>query len=283
MNWLTNFVRPRIQRLVGQKQDMPDNLWQTCPGCGQMLFHRDLGENLHVCHHCGHHLRLDAMQRLAMLFDDGQFSRIEPPKVGADPLRFRDRKRYTDKLKDARDKTGEDDAVIVAHGRLGGHPAVCAVFDFRFLGGSMGMAAGEGLVAAARLAVMQQATLIAIPASGGARMQEGILSLMQMPRTIVAVQQVKERGLPFIVLMTDPTTGGVLASFAMLGDVILAEPGATIGFTGKRVIQETIRQELPDDFQSSEYLLEHGMVDMVVPRKALRDTLARLAGLLTRS
>jgi len=282
MSWLTNFVLPKIRAVV-TKKEVPDNLWDKCPRCGQMLFHRELEANLFVCHACAFHMRLDPQRRLAMLFDDGEFTRIELPKTIADPLRFRDRKRYADRLKEAHAKAAAgSDAIVVAHGTIGGVATVVAAFDFAFMGGSMGIAVGEGLLAAARLAVLQEAALVAIPASGGARMQEGILSLMQMPRSILAVEEVKAAGLPYIVLLTDPTTGGVSASFAMLGDVTLAEPEAVIGFAGARVIEETIREKLPEGFQRSEYLLEHGMVDLVVPRKELRQTLARIVGLLRR-
>jgi acetyl-CoA carboxylase carboxyl transferase subunit beta len=225
-------------------------------------------------------MRLPAKRRLEMLFDDGAYARIELPRTIQDPLRFRDRKRYTDRLKEARDRTQEQDAIIVAHGTIGGTRVVVAIFNFDFQGGSMGIAVGEGFLAAAKLAVLQQAPLIAIPASGGARMQEGILSLMQLPRTVIAVQEVKEAGLPFFVVLADPTTGGVSASFAMLGDIAIAEPGAVIGFAGARVIEETIREKLPPGFQKSEYLLEHGLLDMVVHRHQLRDQLARLLKLL---
>jgi acetyl-CoA carboxylase carboxyl transferase subunit beta len=218
-----------------------------------------------------------------MLFDDGRYLRIELPRTVVDPLKFRDRKRYAERLKEAQAKSGGSrDALVVAHGQIGGVPAVIAVFDFDFMGGSMGIAVGEGLLSAARLAVLQEAALVVVPSSGGARMQEGILSLMQMPRSTLAVEMVKEAKLPYIVLLTDPTTGGVSASFAMLGDITLAEPGALIGFTGARVIEETIREKLPEGFQRAEYLLEHGMVDMVVPRRELRDTVVRIIGLLRR-
>ncbi len=279
MNWLTNFVRPKIRALV-RKTDVPENLWDKCPQCAKMIFHRDLEANLRVCPHCGHHMRLSAKRRLETLYDDGEYARIELPKMAADPLRFRDRKRYSDRLKDAREKTGEQDAIIVAHGKLGGLPAVIAVFDFEFLGGSMGIAVGEAIVVAAKLAALQQAPLVVVPASGGARMQEGILSLMQLPRTVIAADEVKEAGLPFIVLLTDPTTGGVSASFAMLGDIAIAEPGAVIGFAGARVIEETIREKLPPGFQRSEYLRDHGMVDLVVARHKLRETLVRIVRML---
>jgi acetyl-CoA carboxylase carboxyl transferase subunit beta len=280
MNWITNYVRPKLQALV-RKAEVPDNLWDKCPACERMIFHRDLEANHRVCTHCGHHLRLPAKRRLEMLFDDGAYTRIELPKTIQDPLKFRDRKRYTDRLKEAREKTHEQDAIIVAHGPLGGIRIVAAVFDFEFQGGSMGIAVGEAFLAAAQLAVLQQAPLIAVPASGGARMQEGILSLMQLPRTVIAVQQVREAGLPFIVVLADPTTGGVSASFAMLGDIAIAEPGAVIGFAGARVIEETIREQLPPGFQKAEYLLEHGQVDMVVHRHKLREQLARILRLLT--
>lgn len=281
MNWLTNFVRPKIQSLMSSKKDVPDNLWHKCPSCEAMIFHRDLEENLHVCQHCGHHMRLGPEKRLKMLLDPG-YQVIELPKVLVDPLKFRDQKRYTDRLKEAQAKTGRQDAIMVAHGTIHGQPAVIAAFDFGFMGGSMGMAVGEALIAAARLAVLQQAPLIAIPASGGARMQEAILSLMQMPRTTIAVEMVKEAGLPYIVILTDPTTGGVTASFAMLGDIHIAEPGAVIGFAGARVIESTIRETLPEGFQRSEYLMEHGMVDMVVHRKDLKTSLWRVVDLLRR-
>lgn len=279
MNWLTNYVRPKLQALVRPKE-VPDNLWHKCPSCGHMIFHRDLEKALNVCQHCGHHLRLGVKKRLEMLFDDGAYTRIELPKVADDPLKFKDSKRYTDRLKDTRSKTGEQDAIVVAHGKMGGMGVVVAAFNFDFQGGSMGVAVGEGIVAAAELAVLQDAPLIAIPASGGARMQEGILSLMQMARTTVAVDKVKEKRLPYIVLLTDPTTGGVSASFAMLGDIAIAEPGCVIGFAGARVIETTIREKLPEGFQKAEYLLDHGMVDMVVPRKELRATLTRVLSLL---
>ena len=279
MNWLTNFVRPKIRALV-RKEDVPENLWNKCPACEEMIFHRELAANLYVCTHCGHHLRISAEQRLKMTMDDGEYQRIELPETIVDPLKFRDRKRYTDRLKEAHNLTDTEDALVVAHGKLGGIGVVMAVFDFRFLGGSMGIAVGEGFIAAARLAVLQKAPLLVFPSSGGARMQEGVLSLMQMPRTTIAVDEVKEAGLPYIVVLTDPTTGGVTASFAMLGDIAIGEPGAIIGFAGARVIGDTIREKLPEGFQRAEFLLDHGMIDMVVPRKELRDTLIRILGLL---
>ena len=279
MNWLSNLVRPKF-RTKDQAKEVPDNMWIKCPGCGSMLFHKDLEANLNVCTSCGHHLRISVAQRLEMMFDDGAFTRAELPQVAVDPLKFKDTKRYTERLKAAQSKTGEHDAIVVAHGRIGGNPAVLAVFNFDFMGGSMGTAVGEALVEAARLAVVQKAAFIVVPASGGARMQEGMLSLMQMPRSVIAVEQVKDAGLPYIVVLTDPTTGGVSASFAMLGDIQIAEPGAKIGFAGARVIEETIRAQLPEGFQRAEYLMEHGMLDAVVPRAKLRETLGRMLGLL---
>jgi len=279
MSWISNFVRPKIRALVSKK-DVPDNLWQKCPACETMLFHRDLETNMNVCQHCGHHLKIGVMQRLEMLFDGGEFDTAELPNPTIDPLKFKDKKKYTDRLKDSQAKTGRKDAIIVAHGKIGGVETVIAAFDFAFMGGSMGSAVGDGLLTAARIAVLKKAPLITIPASGGARMQEGMLSLMQMPRSVIAVEQVKEVGLPYIVLLTDPTTGGVSASFAMLGDIHISEPRAMIGFAGRRVIQETIREELPEGFQTAEYLKDHGMVDIVVERKDLRETLSRILRLL---
>jgi acetyl-CoA carboxylase carboxyl transferase subunit beta len=279
MSWLTEYVRPKIRTLLGRRE-VPDNLWHQCPACQQMIFQRELERNLKVCTHCGHHFRATALERMGWTFDDGEFTRIELPKAPADPLRFRDSKRYADRLREARDKTLSDDALVVAHGKLGGAPAVVAAMEFAFMAGSMGAAVGDGIVAAARLAVLQQAPFIIYTASGGARMQEGAISLMQMPRTTIATRLVKEAGLPFIVVLTDPTTGGVTASFAMLGDIQIAEPGAMIGFAGARVIEQTVREILPEGFQRAEYLHEHGIIDMVVHRTELRDMLVRLTALL---
>ncbi|MDD2795069.1 acetyl-CoA carboxylase, carboxyltransferase subunit beta [Acidocella sp.] len=280
MSWLTEFVRPKIRTLLGRKE-APDNLWQQCPKCQQMIFHRELEAALKVCPHCGHHMRASAADRLAWTFDDGVYTRIDLPKAVVDPLKFRDQKRYADRLKDARESTKQDDALLVAHGAVGGHRAVVAAMSFEFMGGSMGAAVGEGLVAAARQAVLLAAPMIVYTASGGARMQEGAVSLMQMPRSVIASQMVKEAGLPFIVVLTDPTTGGVTASFAMLGDVQIAEPNTLIGFAGARVIEQTVREKLPEGFQRAEYLLAHGIIDMVVKRDELTATLARLIGLMT--
>lgn len=279
MNWLTNFIRPRIQQLVEPKE-VPDNLWQKCDSCEGMLFHRDLEENLNVCYHCGHHLRISVKKRCELMFDDGKYDTVPLPDVAHDPLKFKDRKKYSDRLRDAQNKTKLKDAITIAKGTMGGMPVVVAAFNFSFMGGSMGSAVGEALLKASDVAVKEKAALIAIPSSGGARMQEGMLSLMQMPRSIIAVEQVKEAGLPYIVLLTNPTTGGVSASFAMVGDIHIAEPGAMIGFAGRRVIEETVRETLPDDFQTAEYLLEHGIVDLVTPRQEQRETIIRILGML---
>ena len=279
MNWLTNFIRPKIQSLVDAKE-VPDNLWQKCPSCDGMLFHRDLEDNHNVCYHCGHHLRLIVKKRLALMFDEGKYERMILPDVPLDPLKFKDRKRYTDRLREAQAQTNLKEGITIAKGTIGGQPVVIAAFNFSFMGGSMGAGIGEAFVMAAEEAVKTNAALIAIPASGGARMQEGMLSLVQMPRTIIGVEMVKDAGLPYIVLLTDPTTGGVSASFAMVGDIHLAEPGAMIGFAGRRVIEETVRETLPANFQTAEYLRDHGMVDIVVPRKELHATLARILNLL---
>ena len=278
MNWISEWALPKIQTWLGRKE-VPDNLWHQCPACNQMIFHKDLERSLHVCPHCGHHMRIAASQRIQYTLDEG-FQRIELPRAPADPLRFRDQRRYADRLKEAQVKAGMDDAVVVAHGAIDGHRAVVAAFEFGFMGGSMGAGVGEAIVTAAKLAVLQDAPLIVFTASGGARMQEGAVSLMQMPRTVIASQMVKEAGLPFIVVMADPTTGGVTASFAMLGDIHIAEPNALIGFAGARVIEQTVREKLPEGFQRAEYLLEHGILDMVVHRGEMRASLARVISLL---
>jgi acetyl-CoA carboxylase carboxyl transferase subunit beta len=281
MSWLTTFVRPRIRSMLGRSADVPDNLWTQCPACQQMIFHTALDAAYNTCPSCGHHMRANATQRLGWTFDGGTYTRIDLPKALLDPLKFRDQKRYVDRLKEAQSNTRQDDAVLVAHGQIGGHKAVVAVMNFEFMAGSMGGAVGEALLAAARLAVLQAAPLIVFTASGGARMQEGAISLMQMPRTVIATQMVREAHLPFIVVLTDPTTGGVTASFAMLGDIQIAEPGAMIGFAGARVIEQTVREKLPEGFQRAEYRHAHGIIDMVVKRAELAATLARLIGVMT--
>lgn len=280
MNWLSNFIPPRIRSFVGEQKEVPDNLWQKCPGCEAMLFHRDIEASHNVCHRCGHHLRLKVKDRLQMMFDDGKYESVALPKVAYDPLKFKDRKRYVDRIKEAQTKTGLDEAITIAKGTMDGLNVVVAAFNFSYMGGSMGAAVGEAIVKASEIAIETKSAFIAIPASGGARMQEGMVSLMQMPRSIIAVEMVKDEGLPYIVILTDPTTGGVSASFAMVGDIHIAEPGSMIGFAGRRVIEETVRETLPDDFQTAEYLLEHGMVDMVVPRVEMKDTLVNLIGIL---
>jgi acetyl-CoA carboxylase carboxyl transferase subunit beta len=284
MNWIANFIRPRIKGLTTKgaatAQATPDNLWRKCPGCGEMIFHRDLVSAENVCPRCGHHLRIGAIERFAALFDENTVQPLVPPTVPQDPLKFRDDRRYADRLKDARTKTSQEDALSAARGQLDSMPVVIAVQSFDFMGGSLGLATGEALINAMQIAVAEKRPFILVVSSGGARMQEGILSLMQMPRTTVAVNMLRDASLPFIVVLTDPTTGGVSASYAMLGDVQIAEPGALIGFSGPRVIEQTIRERLPDGFQRAEYLLEHGMIDMIVHRHQLKPTLSRLLHLM---
>ena len=282
MNWITNFVRPRINSMLGRRE-VPENLWVKDPESGEMVFHKDLEENQFVIPSSGHHMKISARERLKFFFDEGRYEVIENPKVAQDPLKFRDEKRYTDRLKDAKAKTGLEDAILNALGTIEGLPIVATVQDFAFMGGSLGMAAGEAIVNAFDAALKRKRPLVLFAASGGARMQEGILSLMQLPRTTVGVDRLKEAGLPYIVVLTNPTTGGVTASYAMLGDVHIAEPGALIGFAGPRVIEQTIREKLPEGFQRSEYLMEHGMVDMVVSRLEMKKTVANLLKLFMKA
>ena len=265
MNWITNSVLPKIKAWV-KSDDVPDNLWVKCVACNQMIFHREFEQAHNCCATCGHHAALPPAARFSMLFDAGKFEKIALTPIEDDPLKFRDSKKYTDRLRDTRNKTGLHDAIAVGAGEINGYPVVIAAFDFRFMGGSMGRMVGNGIVRAAKEAVDRKAAMITVPSTGGARMQEGVLSLMQLPRTIAAVEMVRDAGLPYFVLLAHPTTGGVTASFAMLGDIQIAEPGAIIGFAGRRVIEETVREKLPDDFQTAEYLMDHGMVDAVVPR-----------------
>ncbi|WP_036282866.1 acetyl-CoA carboxylase, carboxyltransferase subunit beta [Methylocystis sp. ATCC 49242] len=281
MNWYSNVVPPKIKALI--KREAPENLWVKCPESGQLVFHKDIEANLFVVPGSGYHMRCPVEVRLTTLFDNGEMELLPTPEAPVDPLKFRDIKRYVDKLKEYRTKTGMQDAVTLATGKLEGSQVTVAVQDFDFLGGSLGMAAGEAIVAGAEHALAKRTPFIIFTASGGARMQEGMFSLMQMPRTTIAVQRLRDAKLPYIVVLTNPTTGGVTASYAMLGDVQIAEPGAIIGFAGARVIEQTIREKLPDGFQRAEYLRDHGMVDMVVPRQEMRETLARLCGLLTKS
>ncbi|MBP1885491.1 MULTISPECIES: acetyl-CoA carboxylase, carboxyltransferase subunit beta [Sinorhizobium] len=281
MNWITNYVRPKINSMLGRRE-VPENLWIKCPETGEMVFHRDLEENKWVIPQSGYHMKMPAKARLKDLFDGGIYETLPQPKVAQDPLKFRDSKKYTDRLRDSRAKTELEDTIVAGLGLVQGVKLVAVVHEFNFIGGSLGMAAGEAIVKAFERAIAEKCPLVIFPASGGARMQEGILSLMQLPRTTVAVNMLKEAGLPYIVVLTNPTTGGVTASYAMLGDIHIAEPGAEIGFAGKRVIEQTLREKLPEGFQTSEYLLEHGMVDMVVKRHDLPATLARVLKILTK-
>lgn len=281
MNWITNFVRPKINSFLGRRE-MPENLWIKDPETGEMVFHTELEGNQWVIPSSGYHMKISAKERLKAFLDNGAYELIDNPKVAADPLKFRDEKRYTDRLRDYRTKTGLEDAVLSATGAIEDLPIVVTVQDFAFMGGSLGMAAGEAIVKAFETAVELKRPMVLFSASGGARMQEGILSLMQLARTTVAVDRLKEAGLPYIVVLTNPTTGGVTASYAMLGDIHIAEPGAVIGFAGARVIEQTIREKLPEGFQRSEYLMEHGMVDMVVSRLEMKETVARLLKILVK-
>jgi acetyl-CoA carboxylase carboxyl transferase subunit beta len=279
MNWITNFVRPKINSMLGRRE-VPENLWIKCPETGEMVFHKELEANKWVIPGSGYHMKMPARERLTDLFDEGVFEALPQPKVAQDPLKFRDSKKYSDRLRDAKTKTGLEDSIVAGVGKIEGVKLVAVVHEFNFMGGSLGIAAGEAIIRAFERALQEKCGLIMFPASGGARMQEGILSLMQLPRTTVAVEMLKEAGLPYIVVLTNPTTGGVTASYAMLGDVHLAEPGAEICFAGKRVIEQTIREKLPDGFQTSEYLLAHGMVDMVVHRHDIASTVSRLVRMM---
>jgi acetyl-CoA carboxylase carboxyl transferase subunit beta len=281
MNWIANVVPPKVRSLL--RRETPENLWVKCPESGELVFHKDLEANLFVVPGSGYHMRLSSKARLDNLFDGAFYEEIATPEVPLDPLKFRDVKRYTDRLKEYRLKTGASDAVKLAFGKLQSMDIVVAVQDFDFLGGSLGMAAGEAIITGMTAAIERHTPFIIFTASGGARMQEGIFSLMQMPRTTIAVQRLRDAKLPYIVVLTNPTTGGVTASYAMLGDIHIAEPGAVIGFAGPRVIEQTIRERLPEGFQRAEYLEAHGMIDMVVKRQDMRATLARLCALMTRT
>ena len=279
MNWLDDYVRPTLKTLgMGGGKEVPDDLWTQCPSCQKMMFKKQLDDSLHVCQHCDHHLRVPVDVRLDALFDDGNYEMLPTPKVVADPLKFKAKKSYAQQIKENARRSGAEEAISVAKGHIGGKPVVVAVFNGDFMGGSMGRAVGEAFVQGCELAVRENAGFIVFTNSGGARMQEGALSLMQMPRTTIGVQMLREEGLPYIVVMTNPTYGGVTASFAMLGDVHLAEPGAMIGFAGRRVIEGTIREALPDDFQTAESNHKHGLIDQVVSRGELRDRLNSLLG-----
>ena len=281
MNWITNYVRPRINSIFSRRE-VPENLWSKCPECGTMLFHREVTDNLYVCNNCQHHMAITPRERFADLFDGGVYTEVEIPEPVVDPLQFRDQKKYPDRMRIAQKTTGEAEAMLVAEGEMGRTRIVAAAQDFSFMGGSMGMYVGNAIIAAATRATERKLPLILFSAAGGARMQEGILSLMQMPRTTVAVEMLKEAGLPYIVVLTHPTTGGVTASYAMLGDVQIAEPGALICFAGPRVIEQTIREKLPEGFQRAEYLLDHGMLDRVTPRGEMRDELISIVRMLTK-
>ena len=280
MNWLTNFVKPKLSALVKRK-DVPENLWQNCPSCGNMIHHKDLKENLRVCNTCNHHFRMSADDRIELLFSKDETQEIELDKISDDPLNFSDKKKYKDRLKEYRKKTKREDAFILLNTKIGQSNIVCGLMNFAFMGGSMGRAVGGAIVKGAQTALEKKCPFVIFTSSGGARMQEGIISLMQMPRTVAAVELLNQNNIPYIVVLTEPTTGGVTASFAMLGDITIAEQGSTIGFAGKRVIQDTIREELPIDFQKAEYLKEHGMVDIVCHRKKLKSNLENVINHIT--
>ena len=275
MNWLTNFVKPKLSSLV-KRRDVPEKLWNNCVSCGNMIHHKDLKQNLYVCINCNYHFRMSAEDRIKLFFEDGDFNEISPDKTSDDPLNFNDKKKYKDRLKEYRKKTNRDDAFILIKGKIKDREIISGLMNFEFMGGSMGRAVGGAIVKGAKLAIENKLPYVIVTSSGGARMQEGIVSLMQMPRTIAAVDLLNENNIPYIVVLTEPTTGGVTASFAMLGDITIAEKGATIGFAGKRVIQDTIREELPVDFQKAEYLKDHGMVDIVSHRKELKETIYKV-------
>ncbi|MEK7654837.1 MAG: acetyl-CoA carboxylase, carboxyltransferase subunit beta [Pseudomonadota bacterium] len=279
MNWITNFVKPKLN-VFSKRGEIPENLWIKCDACENMIFHRMLAENLNVCTHCDHHMQFGVDAYMQLLFDDSLYQEIPIPEVPIDPLKFKDSKKYADRIKQYRHQTKRQDAVLMGAGLIGGNQSVLFVMDFAFMGGSMGMAVGASFVAGVEQAIRFNAPFIVISRSGGARMQEAVLALMQMPRTVAAIELLRSHHLPYLVVLASPTFGGVTASFAMLGDIHIAEPGALIGFTGRRVIEQTIRQKLPDDFQTAEYQQAHGMVDMIVSRKELKTTLARILGLI---
>ena len=275
MNWLTNFVKPKLTSLV-KRREVPEKLWSNCISCGNMIHHKDLTENLRVCMNCDYHFRMSAEDRIKLFFKESEYNEISTDKISDDPLNFSDKKKYKDRLKEYRKKTSREDAFILLEGKINDKGLVIGLMNFEFMGGSMGRAVGGSIVKGAKISVEKKLPYVIVTSSGGARMQEGIISLMQMPRTVAAIDMLNDNKIPYIVILTEPTTGGVTASFAMLGDITIAEKGATIGFAGKRVIQDTIREELPIDFQKAEYLKEHGMVDIVSHRKNLRDTLYKV-------
>tara|TARA_A100001011_G_scaffold33075_1_gene31741 strand:- start:918 stop:1805 length:888 start_codon:yes stop_codon:yes gene_type:complete len=279
MNWISNFVRPKINAMFSRRET-PENLWTKCDACGTMLFHRELFDALNVCNGCQHHMYISPRQRFTNLFDGGLFTEIEMTEPPEDPLNFKDKKKYVDRIRDTRKKTGENEAMLVVEGNLGRSKVVVAGQDFKFMGGSMGRSVGNSIIAGINRAIKIKSPFILFSAAGGARMQESILSLMQMPRSTVAVQMLREASLPYIVILTNPTTGGVTASYAMLGDIQIAEPNALICFAGPRVIEQTIREKLPEGFQRAEYLLEHGMLDSVLHRSKIRNELIKLTHML---
>ena len=280
MNWIKETVLPRFKAFV--KRDEPEEiLWVKCKSCLQMIFHKEFHESNNVCKACGYHDHLSAKERIEFIFDKDSIENISIPKLNTDPLKFKDKKKYSDRLQEAQDKTKLDDALLVCFGSINNIPLVIACFDFSFMAGSMGRQVGNGLILAAEEAIKRKCSLMVVPSSGGARMQEGIFSLMQMPRTTIAINRLKKANLPYIVLLANPTTGGVTASFAMLGDIHIAEPGAIIGFAGRRVIEETVKEKLPEDFQTAEYLKSHGMVDLVIPRSEQKQTISNLLKTLT--
>ena len=281
MNWLTNFVKPKLSALVSRRS-VPDNLWKNCPTCGNMMHHKDLNENLDVCNNCNYHFRMSIDRRIETFFNNEEFNEIDLDKIDDDPLNFSDTKKYKDRLKEYRKKTQRDDAFVLGKAKIREKKLVVGLMNFDFMGGSMGKAVGSGIVKGAKEAIASKCPYVLFTCSGGARMQEGIISLMQMPRTVAAIELLNKNDIPYIVILTDPTTGGVTASFAMLGDITIAERGSTIGFAGKRVIQDTIREELPNDFQKAEYLEKHGMVDIVVNRKDLKSTLGNILDIISK-
>ena len=276
MNWLTNFVKPKLKALVSKRNDVPTNLWQNCPNCGNIMHHKDMYENLHICNSCDHHFRMPVEKRIEMLFSKENFHELQLKKTEDDPLNFTDIKKYSDRLNEYRNKTQRNDAFILGKAQINNNKIIAGFMNFDFMGGSMGRAVGGGIVKGALEATSEKCPYILFTCSGGARMQEGIVSLMQMPRTVAAIELLNNNNIPYIVILTDPTTGGVTASFAMLADITIAEKGSTIGFAGKRVIQDTIREELPINFQKAEYLQDHGMIDIVVHRKELKKTISNI-------
>ena len=280
MNWIKETVLPKFKAFVKIKEP-EEVLWVKCKSCSQMIFHKEFSSNHNVCKTCGYHDHLSARERIEFLLDKDSIENIAIPKPKLDPLNFKDKKKYSDRIKDAQSKTKLDDALLVSFGLIDKTPVILACFDFAFMAGSMGRYVGDGLILASEEAIKRKCSLIVVPSSGGARMQEGIFSLMQMPRSTIAINRIKKAKLPYIVLHANPTTGGVTASFAMLGDIHVAEPGAIIGFAGRRVIEETVKEKLPEDFQTAEYLKSHGMIDIVVPRSEQKTKISKLLKSLT--